>query len=107
MTARVMRRQNYAAENYGFPVMKNSVYTSGWIGFNPVGSESKVLAAAAAHNIGISVHHHVTRRGLPEHLCCASHVISVCLTIEKNFGVVTMWIATLPSIAMIGPRPHR
>jgi hypothetical protein len=87
MTARVMRRQSYAAEDYGIPVMENSVYTSGWIGFNSVGSEGKVFASAAAHNIGISVHNHVTRMGLPEHLCCASHVIRVCLTIEENPGV--------------------
>jgi hypothetical protein len=87
MAARVMRRQSYPAEGYSIPVMENSVYTSGRIGFNPVGSEGKVLASAAAHNIGISVHNHVTRVGLPEHLCCASHVVRVRLSIEENLCI--------------------
>ena len=87
MTARVMRRQSYAAEDYGIPVMENPVYTSGWIGFHSVGSEGKVFASAAAHDIGISVHNHVTRMRLPEHICCASHVIKVCLTIEEELGI--------------------
>jgi hypothetical protein len=84
MAAREVRRQSDAAEDYGVPVMENPVYSSGLIGFNPVGSEGKVLAAAAAYHIDISVHHHVERWCLPENLSRASHVIRVGLTIQKN-----------------------
>src|SRR5271154_3017077 len=87
MTAGAMRRQSYAAEDYGIPVMENSLYPSGREGFNPVGSERKVPASAAAYNIGISVHNHVMRAGLPEHLCCASNVIRVCMAIKENLCI--------------------
>ncbi len=87
MAACEVRRQSDAAEHYGIPVMENPVYTSGFIGFNSVGSEGKVLAAAAAYHIDISVHHHVERRCLSENLCRASHVIRVGLTVQENLCV--------------------
>src|ERR1700677_4448989 len=87
MATCVMRRQSYPAEDYSILVMENSVDTCGRVGFNPVGSEGKVLPSAAAYNIGISIHNHVSRMGLPEHLCCASHVVRVRLSIEENLCI--------------------